>query len=174
MLINRLYAGWLTAEQNTWIDFDLENTPLEIKTDSAVGSNTYFQVNFISDTGVRLGGIRIHLSSPPQYRILKCSQDLAGNPTTLFPDSSNIWRITLARTSSEIRVTIHCNNQEALSVVLSDTVCDRASDWRTYWDEYVAKIKFSSTHSAADYYRAYTPGNEKLLLHYINFRKNFK
>ena len=165
MLINhlRLYAGWLTAEQNTWLDFDLENTPLEIKTDSAVGSDKDLQVNFISGSGTRLGGIMIRLKSPPQYRILKCSQDQAGNPTTLSSDSSNIWRISLARiTSSEIRLTIHCNNQEVLNVVLSDTVCNKLdSNWRTYWGQHVAKIKFSSTHDVADYYRAYTPGIEQ-------------
>ena len=156
--LSECLSGWLTAVQKTLIDFDLENTPLEIKTDSYVGSDEYFQVNFHSDSGVRLGGIRIHLKSAPLYRILECSRDQLGNSTTISSDSSNIWRITLKRMTIETRVTIHCNNEEVLHVVLSNTVCDRVTNWGTTWGTHVAKIKFSSTHDVTDYYRAYTPG----------------
>ena len=153
------FSGWLTAVQKTLIDFDLEKTPLEIKTDSHVGSGTDFQLNFFSNSEEKLGGIRIRLNITPLYRILECSRDQPGNSTTLSSDSSNIWRITLKRMIIETRVTIHCNNEEVLNVVLSNTVCDRVTNWGTTWGTHVTKIKFSSTHDVTDYYRAYTPGN---------------
>ena len=170
-------SGWLAVKSDVLIAFDLENTPLEIKTDSALGSDEQVYISFFIDPGLepgdRIGGIQLYFTTSPQYKIGRCSK-ISDFPTTLPSGTTKIWRITLARTSSEIRITIHCNDEEVLNVVLSDTVCNHPDyedgKWRMYWEKYVIK-KIRFQHSAADYYRAYTPGNEKLRLNYITFRK---
>ena len=56
------------------IDFDLENTPLEIKSDSAVGSEDQIYVAFQTAQDGIAGGINIILASPPQYNLEYCSE----------------------------------------------------------------------------------------------------
>ena len=160
-------SGWLTVESDVLIDFDLEDTPLEIKTDSALGSNENVIINFIIDSGERIGGIQLHFKTSPQYMIGRCSK-ISDFPTTLPSESTKIWRITLKKNLSEIRITIHCNDEEVLNVVLSDTVCNNPEfadgKWRMYWEkDVIKKVKFQ--HSAADYYRAYTPPPGTLFVH---------
>ena len=142
------------------VDFDLETTPLELMTNSAFGSDERVHINFITDSGERIGGIQLHFKTPQYtYRIGKCSTNLDFS-TTLPSDTTKIWRITLKKNLPEIRVTIHCNDEEVLNVVLSDTVCNNPEfadgKWRTYWvKDVIKKVRFE--HSAADYYRAYRP-----------------
>ena len=156
----------MTVQHDIKIDFDLETTPLEIKTDSAFGSNEIFQVYFFSESETRIGGIKIHLSSSPRYRIAKCSEQSKGFETNLSPETTKIWRISLFKKNlPEIRVIVHCNDEEVLNLELSDDLCDKyPNDWRKLWGTDVAMIKFepspnTSSYSAADYYRAYTQGN---------------
>ena len=150
-------SGWLTAQRDVLINFDLETTPLEIKMDGIYGSDGELKVNFLSAHGETAGGISILLETAPRYRFHDCMEAALSFPTTLPSDTTKIWRITLTRSSTEVRVTIRCNNEEVLNVVLSDGMCGHVSNWRSYWEKYVAKIKFPLGYSAADYYRAYRP-----------------
>ena len=135
------------------IKFNPETTPLEIWTNSSSASNEELQVIFLSDLREEIGGVSIISTSPPQYRIYKCVEYQSYFSTTLLSDTSKIWTISLSRSYNEIRVTIFCNDNEALNIVLSDSVCQSVSDWRTYWQKVVTKIKFPSANSAADFYR---------------------
>ena len=147
---------------NGLINFDLETTPLEIKTDSNYGSNEELKVNFLSAQEEVAGGVSILLETAPKYRFHDCMYPAIYFSAALPSETTKIWRITLTRSSTEIRVKIHCNDEEVLNVVLSDSVCVHANDWRTNWEKYVKKIKFPSVHKAADYYRAYKPGTGTL------------
>ena len=163
MRIEESITDWLAVKRGVLIEFDLETTPLEIMTDSAFGSDEELKVNFLSAQGETAGGISILLEAAPRYRFHDCMNPAISFPTTLSYDTTKIWRITLARFSSETRVKINCNNKEVLNVVLSDGMCGHVSNWRSYWEKYTKKIKFP--YGAADYYRAYsyTPGTRNYI-----------
>ncbi|KAL5253100.1 hypothetical protein ACHWQZ_G015760 [Mnemiopsis leidyi] len=147
--------GWIAVEREVYINYDLENSPLQIKTDSVVGSNeqvlrVYFYGHVQDDTA---GGVFLYFSSPPQYYLYFCSTSWTNFPTVLPIETNKVWTITLSRVSGEIRVVITCNTVEVLNVVLSSTTCSD-SDWSTYWSRDVEKIYFTSLDTASDYYRA--------------------
>ena len=133
------------------IDYDLENSPLEIRTDSVVGSNKEVKVLLYTAQGDKAGGVHLYFTSTIQYLISWCIS-YTNFPTELPSDNNKIWRITLTRTSG-IRLVIHCNNKEVLNVVISDTSCSQ-KDKFSNWNAEVAKIMFSSSDTASDFYRA--------------------
>ena len=143
--------GWTAVQRSSLIPHDLENTPLEIKTDSTLGSGDTVDVWFRTTQGV-YAGVVISFSSTPQYWLSYCSTSRTNFPSNLPSEVDKIWRITLDRTAG-IRLKIHCNGVEVLNVLISDNTCYR-SDWRKYWSRDVEKIKFPSYDTASEYYRA--------------------
>ena len=135
------------------INFDLENSPLQIETDSKVGSDEKVYVSFYSGSS-SAGGVVLSFSSPPQYQLIECNSSPLNFPTDLPSETDKIWTITKdSRVSDEIRVVIHCNDKEVLSVVLSDTTCGD-SRWSENWSKDVDNIHFDpSSDTASDYYR---------------------
>ena len=135
------------------IDYDLETSPLQIRTNSLVGSNEELYIGFFAlgftDDENPTGGVQLFFTSPPQYRLDYCSSSNADFPTDLPIDTDKIWTIFL---SKFYKLNINCNDKEVLNVVLSDTICDR-SDWNIHWYKDVEKIKFSKSDTASDYYR---------------------
>ena len=135
------------------INFDLENSPLQIKTDSVVGSDELVSVRFDSGSSSSWKGVSLSFSSPPQYQLYNCYTSRTNFPTDLPSKTDKVWTITLSRISGEIRVVVHCNEKEVLNVVLSDTTCSW-SKWRDYWSRNVDEIYFPSIRdTASDYYR---------------------
>ena len=133
------------------INYDLENSPLQIKTDSEVGSNEKVDVWFRSGSK-EAGGVYLSFSSPPQYLLYGCTSK-TNFPTDLPSETDKVWTITKSKVSDEIRVIIHCHDKEVLNVVLSDTTCSD-SRWSERWSTDVDKIYFSSSwDTASDYYR---------------------
>ena len=137
---------------NVTINYDLENSPLQIRTDSVVGSNERVAVNFYNAQGSLAGGIQLFFSSTTMYDLRSCSNSYLSFPTSLPTETDKIWKLTLIRTS-DVRLMIHCNNKEVLNVVLSDTTCGYIS-WNFHWSRDIEKIKFFSSDTASDYYRA--------------------
>ncbi|KAL5257686.1 hypothetical protein ACHWQZ_G012567 [Mnemiopsis leidyi] len=146
------------SDQENWVavkqDFDLETTPLEIKTDSVLGSGDQMYMYFCTSEGVRAGGIGLLFTSTPQYYLYYCS--LKTNfPTDLPVARDKVWRIGITRTSG-IRLQIHCNDVEVLNILMSDTTCSNKKwSWIKYWTRVKNKIYFTSEDTASDYYRAY-------------------
>ena len=103
------------------------------------------------------GGIRLFFTTPPQYRFENCINSRTDFPTNLPAETDKIWTMTLHRDSDNRRVIVHCNEEEILNVVLSDTSCDDKG-WSNKWSREVEKIKFiesiSGTDTASDFYRA--------------------
>ena len=131
--------------------YDLEKTPLEIKTDSEVGSNEKMVVYFLTAHGSYIGGVWIHFRSTVQYELDGCTSR-TDFPTTLPSTKEKVFRLTLTR-SSGVRLKIHCDGEEVLNVLISDTACSKR-DWSKYWKRDVKTIKFGSHDSASKYYRA--------------------
>ena len=135
------------------INYDLENSPLQIKTNSEVGSNEEVRISFLSDKETLVGGIDLIFTSTMKYKIWFCSikNDF---PHDLPPDTDKIWTLSLTRTTS-IRLVIHCNNVEVLNFVLSDTTCtnEDIDSWSSRWSSEIVKIKFTDKSKASDYYK---------------------
>ena len=135
-------------------EVDLETIPLEIKTDSTIGSGDKVDVRFYTSGGETVGPVRIHFSSTPEYFIIYCTNPWTNFPVSLPTDVEKVWRITLNRNSG-IRLLIHCNNVEVLNFPMSDSTCSN-SDWSTYWSRTVGNFLFwsPSSDTASDCYRA--------------------
>ena len=138
-------------KNNLKIDYDLENSPLQIKTNSEVGSDEKVKVRYYDDKGGYAGGITLSFKSYPVYDLWTCSSN-NGFPAELPTETDKIWTLSLTRTSS-VKLVIHCNDKEVVKVVLSDTTCGDPS-WSTYWSRDVGKIQFANANTAADYYRS--------------------
>ena len=146
------------------IDLDLENYPLQIKTDSEVGSDEEIRVMFHDSQEDLIGGIFLYFTSPPQYFISYCSSTHVDIPN-LPSETEKVWTITFTRTSDVVTLVVHCNEVEVVNVVISDSICK--SDYAaTHWSRKPAnKILFLSVgnriDTASDYYRQ---GNCNLII----------
>ena len=143
-------TGWTTVQRGFLLNYDLENSPLQIRTNSEIGSDEEVRVYFYdAQSDEPAGGVFLLFTSPPQYVLRWCSASNTDFPSTLPSETDKVWKIT--RSSGTPSVVIHCNNKEVLKVVLSDSTCSH-SNWN-YWSRDVEKIKFYSSDTASDYYR---------------------
>ena len=142
---NLKITGWLTVQRKVYIEWNLESTPLEVKTNSVLGSNEMAHVAFQSNGGYSAaGGVQLDFKSTPRYLISRCTL-WTNIPVTLPSATDKVWRITLTKTAG-VRLVIHCNNVEVLNALLSSTCSSGV------WSNDVTGIVFES--SACDYYRA--------------------
>ena len=148
--------------RDEYIDYDLENYPLQIKTDSDVqekeeiyvwfyhhAQESFAQESFAQES---FAGSFLLSFSAPKYKLGHCSESWTDFPTDLPSEIDKLWTITLLKTAKEIRVVVHCNDKEVLNVVLSDTTCSDES-WSTPWTRDVDQLKFDSSDTASDFYR---------------------
>ena len=151
-------------KDNTKIEFDLERTPLQIKT---IQGGDVITVFLYDESDASAG--RIYLRdltspssshSPPTYIIYDCVTRNFPDEFVLPIDSDNVWTITKLPGP---RITVQCNEVTVVDVTMSYEVCDR-SYWAQSWSKDVSKIKFSSiSDTASKYYRPKPPpGNKKL------------
>ena len=134
------------------INFDLESTPLEIKTESALGSDKEVRVWFYTAGGSKVGGVKLLLASPPQYLLVNChsASSYTNFPVDLPREIDKVWTIFLSKTPV-ITLEIHCNDVEVLHVRMSDTCTE--GDWNNKWSKKVEKIRFGGKDTASDHYR---------------------
>ena len=147
-------SGWQPVKRAEYYDQDIENSPLEIKTYSKLGSKKHVVVDFVNDAFYFAGGFRIRFSSQPKYYISGCSGWLPFD-VTLPTTKEKIWRITLDK-SAGIHVIIHCNGVQVLDVTLSDEKCSSTSSWNSFWSRDATKIYFASSDTASIFYRTYS------------------
>ena len=145
-------TGWIAVQRGVKIDYDLENSPLQIRINSQVGSNEQVTVPFFTAGEDQVGGVYLYFASPPQYYLGFCISSWTNFPTALPSETDMIWTVTLTRTSGTVRLIIHCNNKELVNIVMSDNSCSE-SNWNEKWSHDVEKIRFSSSSKASDYYR---------------------
>ena len=143
-------------QRSVKIEWDLESTPLEIRTNSVLGSDDRVDVFFYSAGGESAGAVALYFTSTLKYYLNWCSTSWTNLPVTAPSDTDKVWRITLTRTAG-IRLVIHCNDVEVLNTLLSQATCSD-SGWSTVWNRDVTKIMFHPSETASDYYRQ--PGTE--------------
>ena len=149
---NLQITGWLPVQRGVKIEWDLESTPLEVRTNSVLGSDERVDVVFYSAEGEYAGEVNLIFTSNLQYLIDWCGTTYTNLPVTPPSADDKVWRITLTRTAG-VRLVIHCNNVEVLNTLISEATCSR-SDWSTYWSRDVTKIQFHHNGLASDDYRA--------------------
>ena len=155
-------TGWIAVQRGVLVNYDLENFPLQIRTDSLVGSDEKVVLYLYTAEEVirNAGGVELRFTTPPRYYLRYCTSESAELPTDLPTETDKIWTIILTRTS-DVRLTIYCNDKEVLNVVMSAATCSD-SDWSEMWSRDVGKIEFTSSHdTASDYYR---PGKYLMFL----------
>ena len=145
-------------QRDILIDFDLETTSLQIKTNSTLLSKGHEKliVNFYDEFDNISGYFAINFKTIAEYKIGNCGEfkDFI-KPLPLVKD--RIWNIT--KTSGP-GIIVTCNGNTYLDLTLSDEICSDTNTWRSYWSKSVAKIKFSSNDTASDKYYV-KPGNSK-------------
>ena len=135
------------------IDWNLENVPVKIRTNSVLGSKERLNMLFYSAQDDIAGGVQIKFLLTPKYYFGWCT-GWNNFPSTLPSATQKTWRITLDK-SEGIRVIIHCNGMEVLNFLLSDETCTHYH-YRSYWSRDVTQLYFSWSDIASDFYRPYT------------------
>ena len=143
-------TGWTKVKRDVYIDADLESSPLEIMTDSSLGSGEKVEVHFYTSEEGYAGGVILHFTSTPRYQLWTCTNSRNNFLTELPTDTNKVWKISQTKTS-DIRLVIHCNEEEVVNVILSDTTCGD-SRWSSLWKGDVEKISFHEDDTASDYY----------------------
>ncbi|KAL5255468.1 hypothetical protein ACHWQZ_G010890 [Mnemiopsis leidyi] len=145
--------GWIAVERGVYINYDLENSPLQIKTGSVVGSYEKESVLFRTAHDDHAGDVSLFFTSPPQYRLDYCSTSWTNLPTVLPTETNKVWTITLSRFSapectglktewtSTIEtttqfpvlpgtvVTVTCLDSDAVNVGSSEVTCTKETDY---------------------------------------------
>ena len=152
-------GGW--TEVQPYVKMDLETTPLEIKTDSELGSKDRVRLYFCTSDSeeVRAGAVEIFFNAIPKYWIKHCMSKETEFSTSLPAGKDKIWRITKKRTAEDITVQIHCNDVEVVNLLMSDSTCnDTDKEWSKHWNRDVKKIRFTVADDASDEYRTSLKG----------------
>ena len=135
------------------INFDLENNPLLIKSDSIIGGGQRVKIKFLTAQHELAGGLTIRLVSTPVYWIWECSDDFTTFPKNFPSETDKILKIEKLSGSDYIRFVLLCNDVELLNVLLSDLKCKGDSNWRTYWNREIAKLQYNDADKASDFYQ---------------------
>ena len=151
--LNLQLTGWLPVHKRVQIEWDLQSTPLEIRTNSVLWSGDMVVVFFYSAEEENAGGVYLRFTFTLKYWLSWCSKlnTWINLPVTPPSATDKVWRITLTRTAG-VRLVIHCNDVEVLNTLLSDATCSD-SKWSTVWSRDVTKINFRfPSDTASDYY----------------------
>eukprot|EP00116_Pleurobrachia_bachei_P003198 sb/3463460/ len=151
-------TDWTAVGRDVYILWDLEETPLQIKTDSTLGSDEEINVQMHKNDRSYISRVGIKFSSTMQYAIGWCTiiwQELPVQPPV---EVDKIWTITKTKTA----FTITCNNVEVLNYLFADS--SRTEYCAPQWGGdvvgniyYYSAIGPSQQDTASDFYRAESP-----------------
>ena len=150
-------SAWSPVERGIKIPFDLESTPLQIKTNSAANSGDQIYVRTYTGDVSYIGDVAVQFTSPVTYFIAKCivwSNSLPELPVQPPDEVEKIW--TIGKTATNL--SIECNGVEVLNYQFSDS-----SDTRCvprWGGDVVEKILFLNYDTASDSYRAKPAGKK--------------
>ena len=150
--INVADTSWTPVTGQVYYDFDLQTSPLQIKTDSAVASMESIAVFFYTADGEESSAFLLTFGDEYRYFFYSCSTSWVILPEDLIPTEQNkIWTIT----ESEKSVQIMCNQVEVLVVTFSDLSAGCVATWSRDTVKILFRIKSKFTKdSASDGFRA--------------------
>eukprot|EP00116_Pleurobrachia_bachei_P006482 sb/3466744/ len=139
---------WTVVQRGVRIPWDLEGTPLQIKTDSTLDSDDVIMVDMYEGTSY-IGYVRVLITTPNVMWYLEhCApwDNLPVQPPREEVDK--IW--TISKTETALIIT--CNDVEVLNYLFADS---SDSTCVPRWIHDVENIEFNSpTDTASDIYRA--------------------
>ena len=139
-------TDWTGVIKESFIKFDLRATPLEIKTDSQIGSNdivSFFVVDPVVYTALRLV---IYFGETMQYELVYCMTEKA-TLNNVPDENEKVWAIH--RTLDPDAVKIECNGVKVADFMISE--CTNSG--KEYYGRSTNKLQFTSTDTASDYFR---------------------
>ena len=150
-LREQLILDWKAAGKKTRKHFDIESTPLQVQTDSALGSMDVMRVRFLklsTTTGAR---VEVTFSDPPTYTISSCG---INNVIFNMPggEKHRIWTFI----KHDRTLQLLCNGVEIFNLNFGES----ANECREMWSLDFEEIKFSKNvdgvaDTASDFFRAY-------------------
>ena len=149
------------------IDISLETTPLEIWTNSTMGSGDSVALKLLSEKEEWLGTLELRFTAPPRFQPLPCMNHYEDLDMSACPSSvpSRVWRISLIRSTEQLMITTHCNGEELANFEATGIKCG-SSVWNAYWSRSMVKIEFWESDSATDFYRKYIGKQQFINIYY--------
>ena len=141
------------------ISFDIDTTPLQIQTDSVLGSGDVMFVRFVGQNSSGTVGIDVIFTNPPTYDIGHC-----GTRTDFALPGTEKYRIwTFKKQDNTLQLL--CNGAEIYNLNYTEYLDDETCGEK--WSLDFTHLRFvksaSLTDTASDFYRPYTKGNLVLL-----------
>ena len=142
-------VNW-TAVGDQDVDIDLASTPLQILTDSKVGSEEVIWIAFYDHDFVNYVALEVKLTSPPTYNIRYCEP--TGKTFDISAEDVNIvWTFE----KNETVLKLSCNNKEIFAF---DTSISDIPNCKSQWSMDLRHIRFTVEDTASDFYRRYING----------------
>ena len=140
-------SGWTAVKQGEKIPWDLEGTPIQIKTESTLGSGEQVYLKVWSESGGLSQSISVKFASSVQYFILYCASGHVDLPVQPPVAVNKIWKFT--KTTSALIIT--CNNVEVLNYQYTDSPYNGCNS-RWAIDVDVEQIEFTTSDTASEFY----------------------
>jgi len=153
-------SDWTTVTTNVVIDYDLEEHPLQVKTDSVLGSGDAIiiilysagEYTDCSEDPENCTFIAVIFQDPPKYFIYPCTgTNTSTLPVYLPQEQEKIWTFTKTATA----IIYECNGVEVLNYVFSDSANESCV---AAYSQDIEKIQFDYQDSASDQYRQLQTG----------------
>ena len=153
--ISLYYSDWTaTGTRNQLIDFDLESSPLQIQTDSVVGSRDLIWVRFLQQQNG--GGLSVWFEDPPRYNLGYCT-DMISSERKSFSmpgvEKHRVW--TVRKRNNQLQLL--CNGVEIFNFNFAES---SSSVCRSKWSLDFTHIQFArgetQVDTASDYFRQLT------------------
>ena len=125
---------------------DIQETALQIKTNSVVGSGDMMWVRFGDNTGKEYG-IDIRFNDPPTYDVGYCLGHGEAIEFTMPTGSQHMWTVR----KSMKKVNLLCNDVEIFDYEFSKAT--RVDTCAYMWSTYAVKFQFGWSDTAGDSYR---------------------
>ena len=138
------FSDWIAVK----IPWDLEATPLLIKSDSTLGSDEWINVYVYDKDGNLKGGAGVRFTSPMKYGIGQCTPDWVELPVQPTVEVDMIWTYT----KTETALTITCNGVEVLNYLFADS--SESTCVPKWGGDVVEEIMFNNEDTASDFYKA--------------------
>ena len=139
-------SDWTAVDEyEVELAYDLESSPLQIVTDSVLGSEELLWVQFQPEGGqAEIHGLQIMFTDPPQYNIGRCATGWITFNIPLPDEQIRTWTITKTNNES---VSLFCNGVEIYNYLFSESTDD---DCVPRWSTDVANMAFKSSSAAVD------------------------
>eukprot|EP00116_Pleurobrachia_bachei_P010443 sb/3470705/ len=115
---------WSAVERGVYIPWDMEGTPLQIKTDSKLGSDDQTISVRMADKDRKWSVLMtVKFSSPMQFAMGYCTSYLTDLSVQPPVEVEKVWTIT----KTEIALIITCNNVEVLNYLFADSLASKCA-----------------------------------------------